>query len=355
MRDILGTAGRGNCFTQTTRAQQRCYYLSHSTIPINPQNSSQFILTYARILSARSLCSAEDLSNLDNKDKRDLFLQAMRECEDMYCVSSMELDQLASLNNWTHECVLSALNHARQAKRRGCHGAGGRINDTTKGLLREWLEGNLYRVPEGKERETLLQETGWSLAQLNHQIYQMRDKWENERALAIEDGKRKVLGVVEGEALVKQWLDDNNGRSPTRDERIMLQNQTGWTRKKITYRIRRIMIGDCDTTPLTEEAKLYVKSWLETNHNRQPSKEEMNELMHATGWARTQMNEQLRHLRETPGELSAENRMIIMNWLKEHDNDMPTIKERTELREKTGLNRRQLNAFLRSQKKKTEG
>lgn len=292
---------------------------------------SEFMQRYLNYLADNNIIEAR--LHTFSEDKRiQILFHIMKQCNNRY-LNGKEIEQLAIMNLLDMAIITHQLNLARYYARSE-YGKGAPITKDKQNLVLQWLRENNFKSPDSSERRQLLEDTKMTLVQLNYQLYYLRDKWQSTKQITTENS----------ETLLRKWINDSGIKNPNRQERDYLQKLTGYTRKQLTYRIAKI---NKPNGAISQASKEKLKSWIEVHGDHLPSEDEKKELLHETGWSEVQLKNQLHHLREKNGNLTIENKLKISQWLKDHSYRIPTQKEREQLRADTGLNRRQLDSFLR--------
>ena len=81
-----------------------------------------------------------------------------------------------------------------------------------------------FKQPSIDEKKEIMNQTGWNIHQLNHQLL----------------CERSVPGEVtmETKKILLEWMKQR-GATPSKADKIHLLRETGWNRKQLNYQIRK--------------------------------------------------------------------------------------------------------------------
>lgn len=149
---------------------------------------------------------------------------------------------------------------------------------------------------------------------------------------------------------IREWMNsmnvDMNNRAPSQEEWKYLESETGISRNSLVKLIKIISISNKQGI-VTNESKDIIIKWLEENEYRKPTIQERDELLKQTGWSKEQLIHQIQYYRDPSGEITHESKSIISRWIEKHKR-IPTKEERDILQEQTCLSRWQLQFQIES-------
>uniref|UniRef100_A0A7S1KTL5 Uncharacterized protein n=1 Tax=Percolomonas cosmopolitus TaxID=63605 RepID=A0A7S1KTL5_9EUKA len=216
------------------------------------------------------------------------------------------------------------------------------ISAEERALVREWAR-NLDSHKRNRKHESTHNRIGnvplHLIKELKCSKQQLYDLWK---------WARQNPGEVNSttKAKMREWLQENNKdpQSLTTMDREDLQQLTGWSRQQLYRQLQRLRDGN--GVPITIESKRILQEWLRENGNRSPNKEERDLLQDLTGWTRQQLDSQITHRRQIPGEIGNMERLTVSTWIREHGFQRPNPEQRLNLVQLTGLSRTQVNSLI---------
>lgn len=347
---------------------------------INTNRTSEFFIIFKQILIRNNL-DFETIGNEPLTIKTSLMREAMLNCsQDMY-ISPYERNILRNALKITDTQLQSYLKTARVDKRKGSSIK--IIPEEAKEKIRNWLEEHEYKMPTSSERKELREQTGLGHKQLLDQIYylslkpgiitdevkEMIKEWliNNDNRLPTKKEREKLSESTkltipqlnnqihylreENETLskfakqyIEEWLENNNYRIPTFEEKIEIKNSIKISKKQLDTQINKLIEKTNDEN---KDFKEIINTWLEKNNFRSPTSEERLELQNLTRMGRHRLNCALQRLREIRGEVTEDIKIIISNWMKENNFRNPNKLEKEYLLQRTGISRTQLYYLIR--------
>lgn len=192
-----------------------------------------------------------------------------------------------------------------------------------------------------EDRNQLQALTGWSRTQLHRQLQ------------IIRQGKNKEI-TEERKSIIKDWLQRNNNRLPTTEERDQLENKTQLARRQLDNLIthfRQIK------TPVSSQSRWIISTWLRNNSNKRPNRKEREILLKETGLASWQLTSLISQdlLSQSAGKIDEGSKDVVRKWFfekEENKKKRPTPDEKDLLIKKTGWNQKQLSNYLRQLRQK---
>lgn len=130
-----------------------------------------------------------------------------------------EFQWLKSQTNWRSQQLSSYLYSLKLSNK-----TNQQITKETKQILRNWIKNHQYRNPTEDEKSLILKETGWSLSQLNHQLWLLLDP----PGEITETSKN----------FIKEWIN-KNGLPDSYSKRYLME-ETGWSRKQLNHQLKKI-------------------------------------------------------------------------------------------------------------------
>uniref|UniRef100_A0A7S1KU25 Uncharacterized protein n=1 Tax=Percolomonas cosmopolitus TaxID=63605 RepID=A0A7S1KU25_9EUKA len=207
----------------------------------------------------------------------------------------------------------------------------GVVTHEKKQVISQFWKDNDYQMLPPERIRALAQRTKLSVHQIYGQLYQLRNQNENS---FVEPRHKKVIFDYADE------YQNDLSRTEMLDE---LERKTGLTRAQISFQLRHWK--DVSGT-VNQQTKDIVRSWLQDNNFRSPTHEERQQLLTETGWSSSQLSVQLFDLKETNGSITAEKERIIEEWIQLHKRK-PKGLEIQQIRDKTNLSRVQIYYLVR--------
>mmetsp|Transcript_9425 Transcript_9425/g.35010 ORF Transcript_9425/g.35010 Transcript_9425/m.35010 type:complete len:473 (-) Transcript_9425:127-1545(-) len=165
----------------------------------------------------------------------------------------------------------------------------------------------------------------------------------NKMNIYIVHANTKGRITAENKEFIHQWLKKHDFRMPTQEERKNLTKHTGISRVQLHTQLQRLKEINL---PITDEAKEILSNWVEKYGLRMPTTQERKVLLRETKLSNTQIRQQLYRLIETKGSFTDDAKSIVRKFLETHNNMRPTLQQRRQLMQQTGLSTRQLSQAL---------
>jgi len=153
--------------------------------------------------------------------------------------------------------------------------------------------------------------------------------------------------TANGKKIIADWIHENK-RQPSQQDKQLLQQQTGLDRKQLEHQIRGIVDVKGN---VTADVKEMIKDWICQHNGQAPEGPERTQLQHATGLSRKQLSDQLYLILNPKGEITPEAKEMVLDRLQLNNFSLST-EEQDNLLERTGWNRKQLSRQIRNMIKK---
>lgn len=262
------------------------------------------------------------------KRNKYLFVRnAVLKCNTNLYPTQQEIDIVSLLLHTPKQITWRLFSRARYEKRTGLSI---QLNHKSKSIILEWIKKNPNLDPTFEEKMKLVKKTGLGM----HQFLTVYSVLKENRGEITDNNKN----------IIKVWIDQNN-RKPTLEERKLLQYQTGLSRTQLNTQIR---ILNSKKGRVTSQNKKIIKDWLVANGFRSPTSEERLILEQETGLSRDQVSKQILYMQDKSGRITEETKQIIRNWLKENPNKNPTSNDRIILQKETNCSQQQITNLIRS-------
>eukprot|EP00818_Percolomonas_sp_WS_P007690 CAMPEP_0117440238 /NCGR_PEP_ID=MMETSP0759-20121206/2980_1 /TAXON_ID=63605 /ORGANISM="Percolomonas cosmopolitus, Strain WS" /LENGTH=365 /DNA_ID=CAMNT_0005231983 /DNA_START=15 /DNA_END=1109 /DNA_ORIENTATION=- len=215
----------------------------------------------------------------------------------------------------------------------------GRITRTKKEFLRNWYEENMPSAECNDSADCQVNTAGvfptqvqllylsnhlrWSRRQVYNQIHRLKHPV---RSLTSEEEERLCQWVHRYESTHgKKRISTFDKYSclkevfPHQDDRIPMEQLSHYISKS-----QRAL----EQTPITANGKKIIADWIHEN-KRQPSQQDKQLLQQQTGLDRKQLEHQIRGIVDVKGNVTADVKEMIKDWICQHNGQAPEGPERT--------------------------
>lgn len=211
-----------------------------------------------------------------------------------------------------------------------------KITNENKKIIIDWLTENNFKPMSFEDRKYLMNKTG-----LNYrQIYDFGRRYSQNPGIVDSNSKE----------IIREWMNKTQllgSRMPSKEEYQDLMEKTKLNNEQIRSQIRQWR-----RSPVTNEKRLIILKWQEENNGRSPTLEEKNTLSELTNLSKRQITNILYNGRMKKGDLTFEIQQLLLKWLEKNQYRQPNQEEIELLQQQTELNRRQIYLFCRNMIKK---
>lgn len=140
-------------------------------------------------------------------------------------------------------------------------------------------------------------------------------KISNQQLSAIIFSMKQVKGAIskDSKEIIKNWMKEHLGRMPNHSEKIQLELLTGLSRNQLTQQLH---YHKYDPVVISESSKKLLRNWWTENNGKVPSKEERMLLIQKTGLTYQQLHTQIKLLRNPNKNSNLEtSRQIVVDWM----------------------------------------
>lgn len=118
----------------------------------------------------------------------------------------------------------------------------------------------------------------------------------------------KTISIEHINSILTKWLQENNNQPPNRLSRIELRKATGLNAIQLSRRIQMLLDHK---SPITYESRKIILQWCEKNQGRKPTEDEKIYLQNITNLGRAQLHNLISYYQQVKGKITLEKRMNI--------------------------------------------